>query len=167
MVFDLKQFLQTGQTPYQAALECELSGWDWPGYAPCGPVKASFCATPGENGAELVLSVSAQIGAACARCLGPVCQAFSFRREWQVREQDLSSGELELPISEKGGLDLDELVFEELVLEVPPVLLCSPDCQGLCPVCGNPKAAGCSCCTAGQDAPADARLAILKQLLNE
>ena len=167
MVFDLKQFLQTGRTPYETAFACDLSGWDWPGYAPCGPVKASFSAIPGENGAELQLTVSAGISAACARCLEPVRQEHSFSRQWQVREQDLFSEELELPISEKGALDLDELIFEELVLEVPPVLLCSPDCEGVCPVCGTPKAAGCSCCTAGQSAPADARLAILKELLSE
>lgn len=167
MFFDLKQFLQAGRTPYETAWECELSGWDWPGYAPCAPIRAGFSAVPGEEGAALQLNVSAEIGAACARCLEPVRRTYSFRREWQVREQDLSGGELELPISEKGALDLDELVFEELVLEVPPVLLCSPDCEGLCPVCGTPKAAGCSCCTAGQSAPADARLAILKELLSK
>ena len=62
--------------------------------------------------------------------------------------------------------DVDELIFQELVLEVEPVLLCSPDCQGLCPVCGTPKAAGCTCCKAEDAAPADARLSILKQLLH-
>lgn len=166
MIFNLKQFLQTGRAPYQTALECDLSGWDFPGYAAGEPVRASFSALPCESGAALRLEVSARIEALCARCLEPVRREFSFCREWRVREQDLSSEELELPISEKGGLDLTELVFEELVLEVPPVLLCSPGCEGLCPVCGKPKAAGC-CCGAEQSAPADARLAILKELLSE
>ena len=50
MQFDLKQFLRTGRVPYAAALECDLSGWDWPGYEPVGPVKGEFSAALGENG---------------------------------------------------------------------------------------------------------------------
>lgn len=168
MQFDLKRFFQTGQKPYVARLECELSDYDWPDYKPQQPIKAVFEAVPTRQGVELELSVDATVEAQCARCLEPLNREFSFTREWTLRQRDLESEELELPISENGQLDLDELVFEELILEVPPVLLCSMDCQGLCPVCGKPKAAGCSCCKADSvDAPADERLAILKQLLNE
>ena len=46
------------------------------------------------------------------------------------------------------------------------VLLCSPDCAGLCPRCGKKKAE-CVCPPEEEEtAPADARLAILKSLLN-
>ena len=38
--------------------------------------------------------------------------------------------------------------------------------QGLCPICGRKKAAGCSCQPADNAAPVDARLSILKQLLS-
>ncbi len=168
MQFDLKRFFQNGQKPYKAELKCELGGYDWPGYQPQQPVRAVFVAVPTLQGVELELSVSAVVNAQCARCLEPMEQEFSFKREWMLRMEELESEELELPISENGQLDLDELVYEELILEVPSVLLCSVDCQGLCPVCGKPKAAGCTCCTADSvDAPADERLAILKQLLNE
>ena len=50
MQFDLKQFLRTGRVPYTAALECDLSGWDWPGYEPVGPVTGEFGAALDENG---------------------------------------------------------------------------------------------------------------------
>lgn len=168
MQFDLKRFMQNGQQPYKRELDCELSEYDWPDYKPQEPIKAVFEAVPTRQGVDLSLSVDAVVDAMCARCLEPVSKSFQFTREWNLRIQDLDDEELELPISENGKLDVDELVFEELVLEVPPTLLCSEDCQGLCPVCGKPKAAGCSCCQAGsEDAPADARLAILRQLLNE
>lgn len=167
MQFDLKRFIQNGKTPYRAELECRLSDYDWPGYEPQQPICAVFEAVPTMQGVDLTLAVKATVNAQCARCLAPVEEKYSFVREWKLREQDLGSEELELPISEKGSLDLDELVFEELVLEVPPALLCSEDCKGLCPVCGQPIAAGCSCCKAeSEDAPADERLAILKQLLS-
>ena len=78
----------------------------------------------------------------------------------------LKRGEYELPINAKGVLELTELVFQEILFEAPSVLLCSPDCPGLCPICGKKKAAGCSCQQAEEAAPADARLSILQQLLN-
>ena len=142
MHFDLKQFLRTGRVPYTAALECDLSGWDWPGYEPVGPVTGEFGAALDENGkAQLHLALQAEVTAPCARCLAPASCSCSIQRHWSVGQADLESDELELPISEQGVLDIDELAFQELVLEFPTVLLCSPECQGLCPVCGQPKAA--------------------------
>lgn len=169
MQFDLKQFLRTGRVPYSAALECDLSGYDWPGYEPVGPITGEFFAALDRDGkAQLQLALKAEVTAPCARCLAPAFYSCSIERGWSVGPADLESDELELPISEKDMLDIDELAFQELVLELPTVLLCSPDCQGLCPVCGQPKAAGCSCCPAGPQEPAaNQGLAILKELLSE
>ena len=169
MQFDLKQFLRTGRVPYSAALECDLSGYDWPGYEPVGPITGEFFAALDRDGkAQLQLALKAEVTTPCARCLAPAFYSCSIERGWSVGPADLESDELELPISEKGMLDIDELAFQELVLELPTVLLCSPDCQGLCPVCGQPKAAGCSCCTAEAEMPAaNQGLAILKELLSE
>ena len=119
-------------------------------------------------GSELYLSLRAKATAVgeCARCLDPVSESIELEREWKVREDDLI-GEDELPVDAKGVLDLDELLFEELVLEGPTLLLCSEDCTGLCPVCGLKKAAGCTCEPAEEEAaPVDARLAILRELLD-
>ena len=169
MQFDLKQFLRTGRVPYSAALECDLSGYDWPGYEPVGPITGEvFAALDRDGKAQLQLALKAEVTTPCARCLAPAFYSCSIERGWSVGPADLESDELELPISEKGMLDIDELAFQELVLELPTVLLCSPDCQGLCPVCGQPKAAGCSCCPAGPQEPAaNQGLAILKELLSE
>ncbi len=166
MHFDLKTFLREGRTPYHKTLQLDLSGQDFPGYRVTQPVCGSFTAEPTPEGAELRCSFSAVVEAECGRCLTEVQQQFTLDRCWELRERDLDSPEFELPVDEKGVLDLAELVFEELVLEVPPVLLCSPDCEGLCPVCGKRKADGCTCVQQEEQAPVDERLAILKQLLN-
>lgn len=139
---------------------------DLPGYTLAGPARCSFCAVPTVDGIELELRVQAVIAGECARCLEPVQQECNFTREWQFTEADLKRGEYELPINAKGVLELTELVFQEILFEAPSVLLCSPDCPGLCPICGKKKAAGCSCQQAEEAAPADARLSILQQLLN-
>ena len=68
--------------------------------------------------------------------------------------------------TKKGHLDVDEWLNQEFMFQIPTVLLCSPDCAGLCPQCGKKKAE-CTCQPAEPtEAPVDTRLAILKSLLN-
>ena len=97
--------------------------------------------------------------------LGALCMiSVSYTHLYCVREADLSDPDAELSFTPDGKLDVRELAYTELVLEVPTVLLCSDDCAGLCPVCGNRKPCSCRHETSGS---VDERLSILKQLLND
>lgn len=165
MQFDLRSFLESARVPYQTHFLAELTQADFGGFTLAAPAECDFTATPTADGAALLLCVKAQVDAACARCLEPLHRDYAFEREYLVRLRDLDDPDFELPCQE-GCLDLSELVYQELIFEVPTVLLCSADCQGLCPICGKKKAAGCTCQLADQAAPADARLSILKQLLS-
>ena len=166
MQFDLRAFLEGARKPYEAHFQADLTQSDFGGYTLASPAECDFTATPTEDGAALLLCVKADIQSECARCLEPLSRSYDFEREYFVRRRDLDDPDFELPCNEQGCLDLQELVFQELLFEVPSVLLCSADCQGLCPVCGKKKSAGCSCQTAEETAPVDARLSILKQLLS-
>ena len=103
------------------------------GYSVNTPAVCDFTATLTEDGAELLLCVRAHIDAECARCLEPLTRDYDFTREYFVRDRDLEDPDFELPCNENGCLDLEELAYQELIFEVPAVLLCSADCQGLCP----------------------------------
>ena len=70
---------------------------------------------------------------ACARCLEERTRRFHVIKTYCVREADLSDPDAELSFTPDGKLDVRELAYTELVLEVPTVLLCSDDCAGLCP----------------------------------
>ena len=59
-------------------------------------------------------------------------------------------------------LDLQELVLEDLLLDMPGQLLCKEDCKGLCHLCGKDLNEGP--CTCGEPAT-DPRLEVLRQLL--
>lgn len=166
MQFDLKTFLERGRTPYQTAFSLDLSGWDFPGCRVEAPVRVQFSALPTAEGVRLTCGIEAETAGECARCLAPAKQAYAFCREWLVRPADLAGGELELPLLPGGLLPLDELVYQELVLEAEPLLLCQPDCEGLCPVCGKPKREGCGCTNAQQGPSLDPRMAGLKRLLD-
>lgn len=61
-------------------------------------------------------------------------------------------------------LDLDELLTEDLLLDMPSKFLCSPDCKGICPQCGaNRNKENCTC----ETAQIDPRLEALKSLLED
>lgn len=166
MQFDIRSFLESGRKPFEAHFEADFSKADFGGYSVNNPAVCDFTATLTEDGAAFLLCVRVHIDAECARCLEPLTRDYDFTREYFVRDRDLEDPDFELPCNENGCLDLEELAYQELIFEVPAVLLCSADCQGLCPICGKKKAAGCSCQPADNAAPADARLSILKQLLS-
>ncbi len=166
MQFDLRSFLESARVPYQTHFLAELTQADFGGFTLAAPAECDFTATPTADGAALLLCVKAQVDAACARCLEPLHRDYAFERAYLIRLRDLDDPDFELPCPQEGCIDLNELVYQELIFEVPTVLLCSADCQGLCPICGKKKAAGCTCQPADQAAPADARLSILKQLLS-
>lgn len=163
MLFDLKRFWQAGLVPHTAQWQCDGTGFEWLGFSLQQPMQLDFSASTQNDGVQIEIRLQAAVCADCARCLSPVVQSYSLVRSWVLKEAEFLCENTEFPIDANGKLDLDALACQELSMEVPSVLLCSHDCQGLCQGCGNPIAHGCSC-QAQQHTP-DPRLAILKQLL--
>jgi uncharacterized protein len=60
-------------------------------------------------------------------------------------------------------INIEELLREDIILDLPIVFLCKPDCLGLCPSCGkNLNLGPCEC----KNDNIDPRLEILKTLLD-
>ena len=60
---------------------------------------------------------------------------------------------------DNGRIDTDADVVEEIMLSFPSQILCSPDCRGICPVCGQNKNVGdCSCAENKEPDPRWAKL---------
>ncbi len=87
--------------------------------------------------------------ASCDRCLKPVKQeiALSFSREvWAPDAAADPSVYEEQPFMDGFQLDVEELLYSEIVTSWPMKILCKPDCKGLCPKCGRDLNAGtCDC----------------------
>lgn len=50
------------------------------------------------------------------------------------------------------GLELADVVREQVLLALPMQRVCHPDCRGICPVCGeNRNLAACNCAAGWQD----------------
>ncbi|MGA9056490.1 MAG: DUF177 domain-containing protein [Terriglobia bacterium] len=104
-----------------------------------------------------------RLEACCDRCLGsvaiPVEQEFDlfYRPVWTIAREE----EVELPEDELGvgffsgdGIELADVVTEQVILAVPMKVVCQTDCRGLCPVCGaNLNFEKCGCLSAKENSP--------------
>lgn len=163
MLLDLRKIFATYDAPVIRTLQLDLSGEDFPGYTVENPVAVEFTATLEGSVLSLAMVLQAKVLAECARCLDAIKRDFTVEKTYLIRDAEWKNSDAELSFTPDGKLDIRDLAYTELVLEIPTVLLCSDDCAGLCPVCGNRKPCSCEHETNGQ---ADERLLILKKLLN-
>ena len=106
--------------------------------------------------------VKVQLQAECDRCLEPSdfpvdssfelyyrpVQAGTGARAVRVEEKAIDAGEAEMGFYEGEGLELNDVLREFVLLALPMQRLCSEDCKGICPECGqNRNQKDCSCRT--------------------
>jgi uncharacterized protein len=106
----------------------------------------------------------------CARCLEPVEQSLTGEFDLIFRplgvdadssERAISASETEIGYYQDGGLLLEDVMREQVLLSLPARALCREDCKGLCPRCGqNLNSESCTCVTV----PADPRWSALSDL---
>ena len=106
---------------------------------------------------------SADFEILCARCVVPVAVPLQgefdliFRPQGadsEAGERSITADETEIGYYQESGLLLEDVVREQVLLSLPSRTLCTADCQGLCPRCGqNLNQAKCDC----EKAPADPR----------
>jgi len=113
------------------------------------------------NDIRLRARYSARFEVLCARCLDPVPVPLSgdFDLIFRPADADADSGERAITVDETeigyyedSGLLLEDVVREQVLLSLPNRTLCTPDCKGLCPSCGqNLNSASCNCDKAAAD----------------
>jgi uncharacterized protein len=73
----------------------------------------------------------------CARCL----VSFSEPLNWEMTElfafKDKGVSESELTVPEDAQIDLQPIIRDYALLEIPINPVCKPGCKGLCPECGQ------------------------------
>lgn len=104
--------------------------------------------------------VRARAAGACDRCLesatfdiaGEIEEYFLFE-EPEDPEEFEDGFEL---VGPERTIDLSGAISDAVVMDTPFVLLCRPDCAGLCPQCGaNLNEGDCGCATASEQAWVD------------
>jgi len=77
------------------------------------------------------------------------------------QELELQDADIDLGFYEGDGMELTDVLREQVLLDLPSQTLCATGCKGLCPVCGvNRNEQTCACTTRIPDE----RWAALRQL---
>jgi uncharacterized protein len=97
----------------------------------------------------------------CARCLEPVRQ--DIKRDFELLyrplgadagrdELSVTDAEAEIGYYQGEGLELADVLREQVLLALPLKITCRADCKGLCPQCGkNLNQEQCSCTAEVED----------------
>jgi uncharacterized protein len=77
------------------------------------------------------------------------------------QEVALDEGEAEMGFYEGAGIELKDVLREQILLALPMQFVCSDACKGICPTCGKNRNTGqCQC----EERPADDRWLALRDL---
>ena len=139
-VFNLRSVKLRGGQQFRADVDVQLDPLVLGGqqYRPVpAEVPATLTITKATSGTVYELAYRVQLDGPCFRCLRDTAIELSIRAtEYQADSPD-GDEELETPYLTDGTLDLSAWARDALALELPEKILHSPDCAGLCPVCGK------------------------------
>lgn len=154
----------------------ESKGFDFsdPSVTQTGPLKAAGTAEllPNTGGEVRVKGrIQGDLETDCDRCLGrapfhldaPFDLFYRPAGSEAVEEEEaaIDEGEAEMGFYEMPGLQLEDIVREQVLLQLPMQRVCSETCKGICPVCGvNRNETSCTC----QPPSGDDRWMALKDL---
>ena len=166
MLLDLGKILAQPGGALPFSLELDYSDMDFGGSCPAEePVKATGQVRNEAGVLVLTAALDTTLHCTCDRCASDFLRPFHQEIEAiLVQELMHETSEDDWTFLLKGDCaDLDEILTTGFVLNMDSKFLCSPDCKGLCAVCGkNLNEGPCDC----QPEP-DPRLAVLKQLLKK
>jgi uncharacterized protein len=143
-------------TRREAAEALDLLEW----FRPLGPVDVELDVE--RRGERLTLrgSVKAEAEQACARCAKTFASVLESEVLFLAERRGTDDPRDEAALEEEGEvlyhdgveLDLDAPLREALILELPVVVVCRPECKGLCPRCGKDLNEDvCSCGSSTED----------------
>ena len=103
----------------------------------------------------------------CSRCLEevPTDIHFSIDKELELDGSEVNDEEMEDTDYLIGlNLDMDRLIYGEILVNWPMKVLCKEDCKGICKVCGmNLNKGNCDC----QRTELDPRMAAIQDVFNK
>ena len=137
-IFDLGRLMLSSGEGRRLELDVPVDGFDFGGqrYAvPGEEVRAVLDVSHTTNGYSLRLRFDTALEGVCTRCLEDAGHQVSV----EAREIDQPGGgeELSSPYLEGEQLDAHAWARDALALALPAQIVCSPDCLGLCSVCGE------------------------------
>ena len=100
-------------------------------------VQSELTITKATSGNVYTLGYTVHLHGPCFRCLRDSAIELAIHATEYQANNPAGDEELESPYIADDSLDLSSWARDALALELPEKILHSPDCAGLCPVCGK------------------------------
>ncbi len=122
----------------------------------------------GNRTAEVTGRAKLSLMIPCSRCLEPVrvpfCLSLERTLDLKLTEEDRTENLDEQPYLQGYDLDVDQLVRDELLQNLPMKVLCREDCKGICNRCGaNLNYETCGC----ENSPPDPRMSVIQDIFKQ
>jgi uncharacterized protein len=118
------------------------------------PIACELVVKKFEDGARVEGSLECSLSLKCGRCLDDFVHPVRATLDVELvrkapivdTELELTGEEMDVYYFEGDEIDLDPLVYEEVLLNIPMQPLCKDECRGLCEICGiNRNVEICRC----------------------
>lgn len=165
MLIDLKKYFAGEEIARDIAYAFDMSEVEIDGFKPfVSPVQVEGTLRSFAASAQLDVTVRYTYTMPCNRCMTETTTEMQHSIS-HVLVKRLSEEEDfdDYIVVETEKLDLDELLYSDILLLLPTKYVCREDCKGLCPTCGKNLNEGACTCTKQQTDP---RLEALRRLLN-
>lgn len=136
------------------------------------PVAATGSGLLGDEVLQIDLEIRTDLRLACSRCLAdfglkvelPLSILYTWKKS--LKNADSGTGHVYFIPPDQKWVELNSLVHEAILLDLPMKPVCSKTCKGMCPQCGlDLNESECTCSAAASD-PRWQALAQLKQSQN-
>jgi len=166
MIIDLSSILKDYAGSMELCEKLELENTDFLGEEFTFPdgLFVNGKITNNTKSLHLLAKVTGTMMVHCARCMKEISRNVDFEvSEVLVRDDDNSANTDEDVVVFSGHtVDIDDIIINHFLMNVEAKFLCSEDCKGLCPKCGqdlNVRDCGCS------DDEIDPRWAALAEII--
>jgi len=170
MLISLSEIMTTKDNVVQINAPIELERFDYQGnsyeFAHKEPVELTIT-NLGNRKVMIEGSTNISLTLFCSRCLKeltyPMDIQFQKETDFNLSEEERVEGLDETNYIIGYNLDVDTLIYDEILIDFPMRLLCSEDCKGLCKNCGtNLNEKTCDCDTT----VLDPRMSVIRDIFN-
>lgn len=164
MIIDLKRIFVNDNSSLTVDYSLDLSNIEYSGEHPLKkPVNINGTVSNKASLVRLEATISYEYEAPCDRCGLVIADKHTVSVEKSLASSIEGEESDTILLVPDMKLDLDELIYTEVILSLPMKHLCSETCKGICSKCGkNLNVGKCDC----PEKEIDPRLAILAELLN-
>ena len=164
MIIDLKKIFVNENSSLPIEYSLDMSNVDFSGCYPLKkPVEIKGSVTNKASLVELDAAVTYIYEADCDRCGVYTAKKHTLHIHKSLAPSIEGEESDSILLTPDMKLDLDELVYSEVIVSLPMKHLCNEGCKGICPKCGkNLNEGKCGC----PEKEIDPRLSALADLLN-